>query len=154
MISSIDTNILIDVLSAGPHFAVSADRLDELAKEGTLAIGEVVYAELAAAFAGESAVDAFLSSLGIRVLPSSRAALRLAGETWNQYTRNRAFGIRCGGCGRQSEVACSSCGAVLTSRQHIVADFMIGAHASLHADQLFTRDRRFYSRYFPQLTLA
>lgn len=48
-------------------------------------------------------------------------------------------------------VVCSDCGTDLSRRQHVVADFLIGAHAAEDADELLTLDGDFHRSYFDGL---
>ena len=130
MRTAIDTNILLDVFLPDPRFGPSSKQvLESQFTKGSLLIGEIVYSEVAAFFPQKDLLEEALQQLGIRFVPGGETACYLAGETWKKYRKS-------GG-----------------SRQRVLADFLIGAHAITHADGLLTRDRGFYKKYFPKLAL-
>lgn len=154
MITAVDTNILLDVLVPdAPHSGESERALAEAAGAGALLISEPVYAELAAHFTEQQALDRFLTDTGIRLEPSGAQALHRAGRAWSDYLRRRPAALACPQCGASQEVRCDQCGASIQPRQHVVADFLIGAHALVHSDRLLTRDRGYYATYFADLAL-
>jgi len=130
MITAVDTNVMIDLLTDDPvHGKSSRQLMVEAYDEGALVISEIVYAELAPQFASQSELDSVLRRLGIRRIQSGFEVAFLAGTKWAEYRRS-------GG-----------------TRARMVADFLIGAHAQRHADRLLTRDRGFYRSYFADLEL-
>ena len=155
MISAVDTNVLLDILIPdAPHGDESERRLADAVGAGSIVICEAVYTELAAYFEQPDDLEGFVEDTGIRLGPSSRVALHRAGGAWRVYARQRSSALVCPQCGTARSVRCEECGAPLQVRQHVVADFMIGAHAVEHADRLITRDRGYYAAYFPELELA
>ena len=128
MITSVDTNVLLDVMLPDPAYVKSSTELLRTAyNEGALIISHMVYAELVPQFGSRQALSDVLSRLGIETSPIDDEIAFLAGSKWKEYRK-------AGG-----------------SRQRILADFVIGAHGLLRADRFLTRDRGFYKTYFPEL---
>ena len=128
MITAVDTNVLLDVFAADPeHGPTSRAALGRCLEEGLVLACEVVWAEVTAAFpSAERAQDTLLTA-GVTFTPMNAEAASMAGAAWRQY---RSAG---------------------GPRTRVIADFLIGAHASAATDRLLTRDRGFYRSHFEGL---
>lgn len=130
MLTAVDSSVLLDVLTDSPAHADSSEQeLRKASSEGGLIICECVLAEIRPALANRREVEQFLADWELRFVPSSRESALLAGEIFAAYLR------------RGGEQA------------RIVADFLIGAHAKVHADRLLARDRGYLRDYFSSLKL-
>jgi len=94
---------------------------------GRLIVCDVVLAEMSALFNDDVAATCFFQNLGIDHESTLAPAALLAGRIFHAYRR-------AGG-----------------PREHLIADFLIGAHALLQAEQLAASDRGYLQRYFSKL---
>jgi predicted nucleic acid-binding protein len=153
MITAVDTNIILDVLIPGEPFGESSkELLDYHLSKGNLILCEVVFTELAARFTSEKEFASFLADTRMDLIYSNEKSLYMAGSRWGEYARKSAKNrLTCGKCGHAFDATCPQCKAVLTKRLHVLADFLIGAHALVQADCILSRDLGVYRTYFSDL---
>lgn len=152
MITAIDTNIFLDILIPDENYYFNSKKLlDEHVERGQLIISEIVFAELASLFLFEKELRTFLSDTGTKLVHSGEKALCIAGNRWYEYSKNKKRSLQCPRCGKGITLTCQNCHSPITFRQRILSDFIIGAHALIHADLLLSRDRGFFKTYFKDL---
>jgi predicted nucleic acid-binding protein len=137
MRTAIDTNILSAIWEPEPNAAELERMLRKVRSEGSLVICGAVFAEaMANPNADSKFVEYYLERTGTDVdFSLDEDIWRLAGTRYARYVERR----------RKSQKE---------FERRILADYIIGAHATLTADRLMTMDRRRYERDFPELKLV
>ncbi len=152
MITSIDTNILLDILLPDKKFALDSKKLiDFYNQKGQLIICELVFAELSSQFPSGKELSKFLNDTSIKLVYSNEKTLSLSGERWRKYSKNRKSTLQCPTCGKKFSIHCPHCKHTATVRLHIISDFIIAAHALNQATLLLSRDRGFLKSCFSDL---
>lgn len=148
---SLDSNLLLDLLLDQDNDSIEKLR-KLLEKRHLFSICYMVYGELVPFFTlNNRDINLFLSEMDISVEGCSLAEYSYAGKKWHEYSRKKI--TRCPTCGKQTEMICKVCGGVIKLRQHILADFVVGAYSELRCHALLTRDYGYYQTYFPRLKL-
>ncbi len=126
----VDTNVLVDVLENDPEWADwSIGQLRAQSKVHQRAINPIIYSELSLTFSTVEARDKTIVALGLAMIELQRPSLFLAGKAFVRYRR-------------QSD-----------TKNNVLADFFIGAHASVAKFPLLTRDTRRHTSYFSDVKL-
>jgi len=125
----VDSSVLLDVFTQDPHWLTwSEAQLTEAAQRGAIILNAVVLAEISPRFARIETLRSALPSMAIiEEIPA--AAAFLAGHAHADYRR-------AGG-----------------TREAVLPDFLIGAHAAVTDRPLLTRDPRRVATYIPGAAL-
>jgi predicted nucleic acid-binding protein len=129
MRTAVDTSVLIAIAKGEPDAEAWVEALASADADGELVICDVVASEFFAVLLHESRFAESLQALGIVFSATSLESAQLAGRIFKDYRRE-------GG-----------------PREHLVPDFLIGAHAQQQADQIAAIDRGYLRRYFPRLKI-
>lgn len=120
----VDTNVLVDIISDDPLFAECSTRaLERCAESGVLVINPVIYSEVGAIFDSLEELDALLTPELFRRDDLMWEASFLAGQAFRRYRKNKG------------------------QKKRVLADFLIGAHASVAGFGLISRDNG-HAKYF------
>jgi len=126
----VDTNVLLDVVTDDPQWAEwSQAQLDTASLTDRLAINPVIYSELSIAFARIEELESVVADARLTFEEMPREALFLAGKAFLDYRRRRG------------------------TKQSVLPDFYIGAHAAVMQWPILTRDVGRYLGYFPTVPL-
>jgi len=127
VITAVDTSVLISIAKDELDAHAWIGALAKAQAEGELVICDVVAAEYFAVLLNEEKFRESLSALGISFSPTTIESAKLAGRIFKEYRRE-------GG-----------------PREHLIPDFLIGAHAQKQAVRIAAIDRGYLRHYFPGL---
>lgn len=117
-------------MTIDPHwYDWSSDKLADLVESHQLIINDIIYTEVSIGFERIEDLEETFSGNFFKIMQMPKEALFLAGKAFWQYKSNNG------------------------SKNSVLPDFFIGAHASVLGIPLITRDISRYKTLFPKLQL-
>jgi predicted nucleic acid-binding protein len=129
IVTAIDTNVLVYLLGQTHKTQEAAEKIEHAIQAGGICICTQVLAELHAFFEDRPRLQQALNDLGIVVDPIDEETAFLAGRMFSTYRKK-------GG-----------------PKKRIMGDFLIAAHATIHASGLLTFDQGFFRTHFEGLRI-
>lgn len=126
----VDSSILLDIFTNNEQWGDWAEhQLAEVRSRAIPIINPIVYSEVSIGFHEIEELERVLSVTGVRLRGLPREALFLAGKAFLKYRRRKG------------------------TKQSVLPDFFIGAHAAVTKIPLLTRDARRIRSYYPSVSL-
>ena len=126
----VDSCVITDLADPdSTWFEWSAETMERLDRNHTLAINAMIYAECSIGYERIEEVEALFMHLGFSMKLIPREALFLAGKAFLQYKKREG------------------------NKNNVLPDFFISAHAAVSDFLLVTRDRGRFRTYFPTVEL-
>lgn len=126
---AVDSSVIFAILKGEADASAWVELLIQERTAGTQLVAcDVVWAEVSTLFPDPAKMNATMEKLEISLDPIMRNSAFAAGEIFRKYRDN-------GG-----------------PREHLIPDFLIGAHASHQADAIMAADRGYLRKYFADLT--
>jgi predicted nucleic acid-binding protein len=130
MSSLVDSNVLIDIINPVSGFAAwSRNAVVQAAAAGKVVVNQIVLAEMASYFLTADKLDSAISHIAVTRESIPWEAAHRAGIAHAMYRQ-------AGG-----------------SRERVLPDFLIGAHAAFMGYSLVSRDAARFRSYFPGLNV-
>ncbi len=150
MIITVDSNILLSVFARDSLFETSSELLVAYSTSEYI-IDRCIYLELAVHFQEFDKLDTALEALEVRLLEAHHVDTAQALNAWSSYLKQKKFTYAF--CRKETSAVCAQCGRVLSFRQRVLTDFLIGGFALAAGDAVMTLDPVYYQNYFPDLQI-
>jgi len=150
MFITVDSNILLSIFIKDSLFQQSAALLEKYSANEYI-INDCIYLELAVHFGELKKLDEVLEILEVKLIQQPKTDHEIVLKAWSGYLKKKSF--VCPACKTSITPICPECGSVQSFRQRILVDFIIGAFATTHSQNILTLDPVYYRNYFPDLTI-